>query len=260
MAEESVSLEGSKTDKLSMAVWRSMSLKWKIAAAFSAMILVLGLTVLVIVYALTGSALRKQIDARASAIATNLSDAGAPLVARKSTLELDALIGKYGRLDGVAYAYIEDSKGDILASSAQPFPSELKDPGSEGQRGNGSRIVSLRGRTVYETRAPVLDGQLGTARVGLWADSVQQDVRSTLLPIVGLIGVCLLVGVLLAMVIANATLKPITELAAVADDISRGRLDTPVTIQSNDEVGELARSLERMRASLKAAMARLSKN
>jgi len=89
---------------------------------------------------------------------------------------------------------------------------------------------------------------------------VQQDVRSTLLPIVGLIGVCLLVGVLLAMVIANATLKPITELAAVADDISRGRLDTPVTIQSNDEVGELARSLERMRASLKAAMARLSKN
>jgi len=71
MAEESVSLEGSKTDKLSMAVWRSMSLKWKIAAAFSAMILVLGLTVLVIVYALTGSALRKQIDARASAIASN---------------------------------------------------------------------------------------------------------------------------------------------------------------------------------------------
>jgi HAMP domain-containing protein len=113
---------------------------------------------------------------------------------------------------------------------------------------------------VYETRAPVLDGQLGTARVGLWADSVQQDVRSTLLPIVGLIAVCLLVGVALAMLIANTTLKPITELAAVADDISRGRLDTPVTIQSSDEVGELARSLERMRASLKAAMARLSKN
>jgi HAMP domain-containing protein len=31
-------------------------------------------------------------------------------------------------------------------------------------------------------------------------------------------------------------------------------------VRSSDEVGELALSLERMRASLKAAMARLSKN
>jgi len=45
----------------------------------------------------------------------------------------------------------------------------------------------------------------------------------------------------------------------IADDISRGRLDTSVTIQSNDEVGELGRSLERMRASLKAAMIRLNR-
>jgi HAMP domain-containing protein len=62
------------------------------------------------------------------------------------------------------------------------------------------------------------------------------------------------------MLIANTTIKPIIELAAVADDISRGRLDTPVSVRSGDEVGELARSLERMRASLKAAMVRLSKN
>jgi methyl-accepting chemotaxis protein len=48
-------------------------------------------------------------------------------------------------------------------------------------------------------------------------------------------------------------------LKAIADDISRGRLDTKVLIQSNDEVGELGRSLERMRASLKAAMNRLNR-
>jgi hypothetical protein len=41
-------------------------------------------------------------------------------------LELDALIAKYGRLDGVAYAYIQDPKGEIIASSLQPFPAELK--------------------------------------------------------------------------------------------------------------------------------------
>ncbi|HTN71723.1 MAG TPA: HAMP domain-containing protein [Methylomirabilota bacterium] len=261
MAEESVSIENSKLGKVPSLSWQAMSLKWKIGSAFSGIILLLGCLVVTIVYSLTSSALRKQVDYRASAIATNLSDAAAGQVSRRNTLELDALIAKYGRLEGVAYAYIQDGKGEVIASSVQPFPAELKErDGIDAQaRATGSREVTLRGQSVYETRVPILDGQLGAVRVGLWADTVQQDVRNTLFPIVALIVFCLIVGVAVSMVIASTTIKPIIELAAVADDISRGRLDTPVSVRSSDEVGELARSLERMRASLKAAMARLSK-
>src|ERR1044071_3448263 len=259
MVEESVSLDNSKLGKVPPFSWQAMSLKWKIASAFSGMILLLGLLVVSIVYVLTSSALHKQVNFRASAIATNLSDAAAGHVSRRNTLELDALVAKYGRLEGVAYAFVQDGKGEIIASSAQPFRTEWKDNAGDQSR-SGSREVTLRGRSVYETRVPVLDGQLGSVRVGLWADTVQQDVRSTLFPIIGLIGVCLVVGVLISMLIANTTIRPINDLAAVVDDISRGRLDTPVTVKSTDEVGELARSLERMRASLKAAMVRLSKS
>jgi HAMP domain-containing protein len=42
----------------------------------------------------------------------------------------------------------------------------------------------------------------------------------------------------------------------MAGKMSMGDLETPVEIESTDEIGELARSLERMRASLKAAMFR----
>jgi HAMP domain-containing protein len=259
MVEESVSLDSSKLGKAPPFSWQAMSLKWKIGSAFSGIILLLGILVVSIVYVLTSSALHKQVNFRASAIATNLSDAAAGHVSRRNTLELDALVAKYGRLEGVSYALVQDGKGEIIASSVQPFPTELKD-GSSDQSRSGSREVSLRGRSVYETRVPVLDGKLGSVRVGLWADTIQQDVRSTLFPIMGLIGICLVVGILVSMFIANTTIKPIIQLAAVADDISRGRLDTPVTVKSTDEVGELARSLERMRASLKAAMVRLSKN
>ncbi|HEY7167743.1 MAG TPA: HAMP domain-containing protein [Candidatus Binatia bacterium] len=260
MVEESVSLDSSKLGKVPPFSWHAMSLKWKIGSAFSGIILLLGILVVSIVYTLTSSALHKQVNFRASAIATNLSDAAAGHVSRRNTLELDALVAKYGRLEGVAYAFVQDAKGEVIASSAQPFPAELKDSAADQPRSAGSGEVTLRGRPVYETRVPVLDGQLGSVRVGLWADAVQQDVRSTLFPIIGLIAVCLIVGILVSMLIANTTIKPIIELAAVADDISRGRLDTPVSVRSGDEVGELARSLERMRASLKAAMVRLSKS
>lgn len=260
MAQESISLESSKVAKPTSLPWKQGGLRWKISATFSGLLLVLGAFVIAIVYYLTGNALQRQVDLRASAIATNLSDAAAGHVSKKNSLELDALIAKYGRLDGVAYAFIQNPKGEIVASSLQPFPAELKEPSTtRNQRVARSRDTRVRGKAVYETQVPLLDGQLGAVHVGLWAETVQQDVRNTLFPIIGLIAVCLAVGIALSLAIASKTIRPILDLKATADDISRGRLDTIVSVQSNDEVGELARSLERMRASLKAAMARLNK-
>ena len=256
MAQETASLENSKIAKPVSINWQRGGLRWKISTTFSGLILVLGVLVIGIVYYFTATALQKQVDLRSNAIATNLADASAGFVSRKSTLELDALVAKYGRLDGVAYAFVQDPRGEVLASSVQPFPVELKDAGGTTA---SSRTTRLRGKSVYETRAPLLDGQLGLVRVGLWAETVQSDVRATLLPIIGLIAACLGLGVFLSIMLSTKTIRPILDLKAVADDISRGRLDTAVTIQTNDEVGELGRSLERMRASLKAAMIRLNR-
>src|SRR6185503_19996032 len=256
MPQETASMESSKIVKSVSIPWQRGGLRWKISATFSGLMLVLGLLVIGIVYYFTAAALQKQVDLRANAIATNLADAAAGFVSRKSNLELDALVAKYGRLDGVAYAFIQDPKGEILASSVQPFPVELKDGGASAFLSHTTR---LRGKSAYETRALLLDGQLGVVRVGLWAETVEDDDRATLLPIIGLILACLALGVVLSVMLASKTVRPILDLKAIADDISRGRLDTSVSIQSNDEVGELGRSLERMSASLKAAMVRLNR-
>lgn len=260
MPQESASLEASKVGKAVPIASSKGGLKRKIVLTFSGLILILGVLVSAIVYSLTGNALRKQVDLRAAAIAANLSDATAGFVSRKSVLETDALIAKYGRLEGVAYAYIQDPKGDVLASSVQPFPTELKDHEAiNNRRVLSSRIANLRGKPVYETRVPLLDGQLGTVHVGLWADAIQQDVNAAVLQIVGLVALCLIVGIVAAAMLAGRTTRPILELKSIADNISRGQLDIAIPFQSNDEIGDLASSLERMRASLKAAMTRLNR-
>jgi HAMP domain-containing protein len=256
MPQETASVENTKFIKPMDLPLQRGGLRWKISTTFSGLILVLGLLVIGIVYYFTVNALQKQVELRSIALATNLADAAASLVSRKSTLELDALVAKYGRLDGVAYAFVQDPRGEVLASSMQPFPGELKDAGAPAASASVTRV---RGKSVYETRSPLLDGQLGTVRVGLWAETVQNDVSSTLWPIIGLIAACLAVSIALSIMLASKMIRPILDLKSIADDISRGRLDTTVSIQSNDEVGELGRSLERMRASLKAAMNRLSR-
>ena len=58
---------------------------------------------------------------------------------------------------------------------------------------------------------------------------------------------------------ARSVIKPILHLAEVADKISMGELDTPVQVKAKGEVAILADSIERMQASVKAAIERLQK-
>ena len=53
-------------------------------------------------------------------------------------------------------------------------------------------------------------------------------------------------------------MKPLERLTALADEISSGeKLDQPIKPHSTDEIGQMAKSLNRLRSSLQAAMTRL---
>lgn len=96
-----------------------------------------------------------------------------------------------------------------------------------------------------------------TVAVGVISDPSRRVVNQTLLLI--LLVSLLAVGIAsyFAATTARRVVQPIERLVKAADAISLGQLDTPVTAERNDEIGDLAQALERMRLSLEAAMARL---
>jgi HAMP domain-containing protein len=49
----------------------------------------------------------------------------------------------------------------------------------------------------------------------------------------------------------------VRKLRTAAEDISRGDMDAPIAVKTGDEMEDMAKSIERMRASLKAAIERL---
>jgi HAMP domain-containing protein len=115
---------------------------------------------------------------------------------------------------------------------------------------------------VYETVAPILEGQVGRAHVGFGADAVEKETLRVLMPLVGIIAVVPLVGALLSFFLAHWIVRPIVGLTRIADKVTMGDLETSVSgkcVKLRDEIGDLARSLERMRSSLKAAMMRLGR-
>jgi sensor histidine kinase regulating citrate/malate metabolism len=242
---------------------RRISLKLKIGGIFTAVVLVLCLLVIAAVYQLTRDILRDQLDKRAIAMATNLSDAAAGHILTKNVLALHALTRKYTLFDGVAYAYIEDGKGEILAHTFGTFPLELRQAAAGGvQRMPHRRELLLGEKAVFEAGVPVLDGQAGVVHVGFWADAIQKEIASSLLRLIAVIGIVPIIGALVSFLLAHWIVQPIVGLTEVADKVTMGDLETSIggaCVKSRDEIGDLARSLERMRSSLKAAMLRLGR-
>ena len=242
---------------------RRVGLKWKIGGIYTGVMLVLSVCVIAVVYQLTSGTLRDQLDKRALAIATNFSDAAAGYVASKNTLALHALARKYTFLDGVAYAYVEDGQGEIVAHTFGTFPQELRPDLSPGaKRQVQRRELQWEGRTLYETAAPVLEGQMGTVHVGFWADAVKNEIQRALVPIIAAIAIVPFVGALLSFLLAHWIVRPIVGLTQIADKVTMGDLETSVggkCVSARDEIGDLARALERMRSSLRAAMLRLGR-
>jgi HAMP domain-containing protein len=60
----------------------------------------------------------------------------------------------------------------------------------------------------------------------------------------------MITGIILAVIYGRSISRPITNLTAVADEISKGEISKPVPKETKDEIGDLAEAFERMRVSL----------
>ena len=201
---------------------REISLEWKITGAVATVILVFAVCLLIIANQLMGRALRNQIDQRALAMTINLSSAATGPVIGKNILQLYASLTKYAQLQGVAYAFIEDSNGKIIANSIRPFPTKLVGTSTPDERKQvDMRVVTLQGKTVYETRVPILEGQLGAAHLGIWAEDVKKEINTIRLSFVVVMVLLLLVAVALSVFLVRAIIVPFGAETGLPREISR---------------------------------------
>ena len=63
--------------------------------------------------------------------------------------------------------------------------------------------------------------------------------------------VAVLIGILAGFLIAVAITHRVSRLAQAANEMASGSFDAPLRVGARDEIGELARALDSMRASLK---------
>ena len=238
-----------------------MSLIGTVRRSLVALIVILGLIIAGIIYYFLGRIVRERFEQQASVVAITLADSAAGYVVSRDVLQLRTLVAKYSRLDGVAYALIQDREGNVVANSLGVIPPGIQEDFPSGQqRDVGQRTLTLQEKGVYESKEPILEGQLGNVRLGIWADTVHREIYHGFLLLLGPIILVVIAAAAVAVLLAGQLIGRFRRLMEIASRMSTGDLDTPVRAESQDEFGELTTSLERMRASLKAAMMRLDQN
>lgn len=82
-------------------------------------------------------------------------------------------------------------------------------------------------------------------------------VARTVLVLSVVVGISLIFVIFGSMIISGRIMASVTNIIDAANAISRGDLDVPIDVNQAGEMGELAKAIDRMRTSLKAAIERL---
>lgn len=161
------------------------------------------------------------------------------------------------------YAFLVDEKGKVVAHPSEQFvlTQQLLD--------DHPLVSSFRKDWTPRLLAFNHDGKEALGYVQgnrfRWALAVQQDEEELFAPLRQTLtfGLALLAGAavlvtLTARFFSRVLTRPILRMTWAADRMSLGELERPVAFHSGDELGLLAQSLERLRKSMRAAMARLT--
>jgi methyl-accepting chemotaxis protein len=162
------------------------------------------------------------------------------------------------------HAFLLDSTGKVIAHPKKEMAEALKDMSQHSAFLGASEVAKKRVEYTNDEGRAVL-GYAHKTKHG-WTLVVQQDAEEAYAPIAEanrraliLLALTLLFVGLVSYFGAQRLTGPIRSLTRTADEISRGNLKATISEASRaDEIGALARAIDRMGASIKVAMARLA--
>ena len=200
-----------------------------------------------------------EVQRRGEVIARNLAALSeAPLLLYSYTT-LEQNVARVAGEADVVYAIILDAEARVAAHSRHPELGgvALSGPADELAAKTDTFLVqeTVRrgtGEPIYDFVVPiVIDRQRwGTVRVGLSKRRMEAEIRQTRLELGALTLGTLVLGGLVAALVARRIARPVRELAGGAAAISRGELKQQIVSSRSDEIGQLAVAFNHMAGQL----------
>ncbi len=234
---------------------RIFSLRAQLLVAEIIMLLMIGAVMIVYIHTSLQENLSLQIQKRGVAVAHSLARMAVNPSLTENFIELQLMAYDFRNAEeDIEYVFIADKHGRLSAHTfREGFPDLLAgvNPLSSG---DPQRIRTIRTEqgVIYDISVPILKGELGTAHVGLKADSIQRSVRQITWQSTWLLLGFLLLACCVAFILASSLTRSIKVLIQGVDAVSRGDLTQRIPAKENDEIGHLAAAFNQMTVNLQS--------
>ncbi|MGY1518814.1 methyl-accepting chemotaxis protein [Luteimonas sp. A482] len=179
--------------------------------------------------------------------AAKMQEYGGELIAGRKAFE--QMTGDFAaRVQGEdarqAYEEVLSRAAAYFDNSAQLVAAlEIGDTGPAAAAGDLRQAAADAVAALLQNKLAALDAAVARQEAGhvsnLWAIAL-------------LLAVALMIAVAAAVLITRSIVRPLAEVMAAADAVSRGDLDRPITVAERSELGALASSMREMVTTLKA--------
>ncbi|MCX7838506.1 MAG: GAF domain-containing protein [Anaerolineae bacterium] len=229
------------------------SVRIKIMGIVLALVLLLGFGVTWQVRVTMTDALLVQLQERGVSIARDIAARSTDYILINHTYALHELLQDSLRNNAdLRYAFILDANNRVLVHTFENgMPRGLVEKNSVAPTARAHSVVLYSDEgVIHDIAAPIFEGRIGTARVGLTEDSVHRAVDAlTRQMLLTTLGVSIL-GIGAAYLLTLILTRPILALVRATESIARGDLTVRVPPWGEDEIGKLATAFNRMTAEL----------
>jgi len=169
------------------------------------------------------------------------------------------------RVGQTGFAFLLDEKGEVIAHQSKKYTQTRADfsqhPAFQGLIRDGKHQVVYQDETGKKVVASMQKTHEG------WVVIAQQDYAEAYAPVqeanmraMMLLIATLLIVIIVAVMVSKRLAAPIRSLTRAADQLSQGKLDINIEgLERTDEIGDMARAVDRLGTSIKFAIQRLKK-
>ncbi|MHC4460473.1 MAG: ATP-binding protein [Planctomycetota bacterium] len=227
-----------------------LSLRAKIMICCIGLVALLDIMVVVFVRIHLSRVLRADYLVKGRNMAKNLAADSEHFVLTQEYVSLLNLVKDLKESDeDIAYAYVADRKGDVLAHTfSGGFPVDLTGVNSPEPEDAWKQelLETVEEGPVHDTAVPILQGKVGSVHVGISEHRIRRTISDFSRALVAIAGFVLLIAVGLAAVVSWVVTQPVRSLIKAAQKIRDGDFGQRVTATTRDEIGDLVDSFNQM--------------
>jgi signal transduction histidine kinase len=227
----------------------AVSIRTKILGIVLGFIVLLGAGVTIQArYAFTAT-MTAQLEEQSVSISRDLAARATDPILLNDLLRLNDLLNEtLANNPNVRYAFLLDSNGQVIASTFEGgFPLGLLSLNSaQASDHHHTALIQTDEGLVWDTAVPILDGKIGTARIGLSDASMRAALSTLTAQFILTILFVSAAGILVAVFLTWILTRPILSLARATQEVAKGNFSPRVKRWANDEIGDLADAFNAM--------------